>query len=131
MARTNQNSVVWIVVSVFAAAHAVLADAVTEQTLHKTTALVLSLIGFLLAMFGFALVDRGLRYMTFHEQVQRAIEEALDVPVRYTLSHEDNPLYKQHVRYSLPAKKTLRLLCLGTMITWGWVAVIMWRRVAG
>ena len=135
MARTNQNSVVWTVVSLFAAAHAVLADAMTDavtaQTLHATTALALSVAGFVFALFGFALVDRGLRSMTFHEEVQRTIEKALDIPVRYTLSQEDNPLYRQHVRYSLPAKKTLRLLCLGAIVTWGWVAIGVWRRMGG
>jgi len=132
-ARTNQNTVVWTVVSLFAAAHAVLADAVsdafTAQTLHATTTFVLSLVGLVLGLFGFALVDRGLRFMSFQEEVQRAIERDLELPIRYTLSQESNPLYRQHVRRSLPAKLMLRLLCLGVIAAWAWVVVLMWRRL--
>src|SRR5215831_7625408 len=107
-ARTNQNTVVWTVVSFFAAAHAVLADAlinaVTAQTLHKQTTFALSIIGLVFGLCGYALVDRGLRLISFQEEVQRTIERDLDVPVRYTLSQESNPLYREHMRWSLPAK---------------------------
>ena len=135
MARTNQNSVVWTVISLFAAAHAVLADAITEavtaQTLHQKTTFALSVVGLVLGLFGFALVDRGLRFMTFHEEVQRTIERDLGLPIRYTLSQESNPLYRQQVRRSLPAKLMLRLLCLGVIAAWAWVVVLMWRRLVG
>jgi hypothetical protein len=133
IARTNQNSVVWTVASLFAAADAVLAGAITEaitaQTLHERTTLTLAIVGVVLGVFAFALVDRGLRFMTFHEEVQRTIEKALKLPIRYTLSHENNPLYRQHVRRSLPAKLMLRLLCLGAIATWGAVVVFMWLRL--
>ena len=82
-------------------------------------------------LFGFALVDRGLRFMTFHEEVQRTIERDLGLPIRYTLSQESNPLYRQQVRRSLPAKLMLRLLCLGVIAAWAWVVVLMWRRLVG
>jgi len=122
-ARTNQNSVVWTAASIFVAAQAVLAQAVAQAALgndmpHGWVALVLALVGLAIAVFGCALVDRGLRFLKFQESVQR-IELELRIDRRHALSDTENPLYKDAMGdNSWPAKDTLRYLNLVSVVAW-------------
>ncbi len=127
--RTNQNSVVWTAVSVFAAAHSVLASAVAQLATaephpHVRTALLVAVIGLVFGLFGYVLVDRGLRLLKFQEEVQRNIERELGLAAQYTLSQDDSALYRKHIRGSFAAKPMLRRLCAGAIL--GWTIAFAW-----
>jgi len=128
VARTNQNVVVWTVVSIFAAAHALLFQSfVTARAAapeHARLAWTVAIVGVVASGVTGVLVDRAIRFLTLHETVVADVERALGLVEKFRLC--EGTTARRAIFYgSFGAKQTLRLFSVLVVAGWSAAAVFM------
>jgi hypothetical protein len=88
--RTETNRSVWIIVSIFIAATAVLVTAVVERESDAERA-VLCVVGVRAAPFWAALLARAIGHLDFDEAVMKRLEDELEIQPEFSVLRDRNP----------------------------------------
>jgi hypothetical protein len=127
--RTNQNTIVWTVVSIFAAANAVLVQSIVSAAVafRWTVAFWVALAGLMGSIFSCALVIRAIRYLILQELTQRQLEKDLELRGSYRMRTPTTRLHLRVLGGSFSAKWTLGCFSVFSVLAWAVASVSLAR----
>ncbi len=121
--RTNVNSLCWTVFSVFAAAHAVLVNALVQIRAHDhidpRAGAILCLVGALAAIAWTSILGRVLRHLALEEELVARLERATGLESQLCMTSVQNPDLHRIMLGNWPRVRPV-MLCFTALTAIAW-----------
>jgi hypothetical protein len=118
--RTETNRSVWIIVSIFMAATAVLVTEVIGRRSDLERA-VLCLVGTFAGVFWAAFLARAIGHLDFDEQVMKRLEDELNIEPKFSVLRDRNPEAHQAfaaAHFPWPIRPIMMTVAAGVGLFW-------------